>query len=159
MKSLNELIACKVPRVHFPLMCLINYMGWRVICCSLLPISQKTLVPTLNFSEKFQLFFFSQVYGSADAGKTVLNSSRTMNGIMRELGTEEKIFFFFNLKFFYRAVFKFERTHSEGFAYFWTGRFRFEIFFEFSENFFKYFYRGPQRGRWTVNFFLIKEKF
>jgi hypothetical protein len=50
-------------------MCLINYLGWRVICVSLLPISSKTLV-----------------YGSADGGRTVHNSNETMNNIMKQMG-------------------------------------------------------------------------
>ena len=41
--------------VHFPLLCVIDYRGYRLLASSQLPISGKTLV-----------------YGSGNAGKTVL---------------------------------------------------------------------------------------
>ena len=69
LKSLNKLIALYIPKVHFPLMALINYLGWRVIVISLLPISTKTLV-----------------YGSADGAKHVYNNSETMETIMSQIG-------------------------------------------------------------------------
>jgi tetratricopeptide (TPR) repeat protein len=69
LKSLNKLIALYIPKVHFPLMALINYLGWRVIVISLLPISSKTLV-----------------YGSADGAKHVYNTCETMETIMAQIG-------------------------------------------------------------------------
>ena len=69
LKSLNELIACYIPKVHFPLMGILNYLGWRVIVISLLPIHSNTLV-----------------YGSADGGKHIFNTNSTMNNIMLQFG-------------------------------------------------------------------------
>ncbi|PRP88174.1 hypothetical protein PROFUN_03997 [Planoprotostelium fungivorum] len=71
LKSINALISARVPRLHFPLMALVNFMGQRVICISLLPINYHTLV-----------------YGSDDAGLTVKTTSHTMREIMSEVGTE-----------------------------------------------------------------------
>lgn len=55
LKSLNALISAAVPGLHFPLMCVFMVRGYRVVVISKLPISGSTLV-----------------YGSADAGRTVL---------------------------------------------------------------------------------------
>eukprot|EP01114_Cavostelium_apophysatum_P016039 TRINITY_DN4498_c0_g1_i2.p1 TRINITY_DN4498_c0_g1~~TRINITY_DN4498_c0_g1_i2.p1 ORF type:complete len:936 (+),score=227.54 TRINITY_DN4498_c0_g1_i2:85-2892(+) len=73
LKSLNELISCHIPKLHFPLMCLINYLGWRVMCISVLPINNETLV-----------------YGSEDGGRTIMNSSPSMHQIMVMIG--QKLF-------------------------------------------------------------------
>lgn len=54
LKSLNSLISCNVRSLHFPLMALANYLGYRVIVISKLPIGSATLK-----------------YGSADGGFTI----------------------------------------------------------------------------------------
>ncbi|EGG24954.1 hypothetical protein DFA_03199 [Cavenderia fasciculata] len=54
LKSINALVSCGVPNLHFPLMCLLNYRGFRLIVISELPISSKTLV-----------------FGSSNAGETI----------------------------------------------------------------------------------------
>eukprot|EP01117_Protostelium_nocturnum_P009974 TRINITY_DN3553_c0_g2_i2.p1 TRINITY_DN3553_c0_g2~~TRINITY_DN3553_c0_g2_i2.p1 ORF type:complete len:1352 (+),score=427.65 TRINITY_DN3553_c0_g2_i2:374-4429(+) len=69
LKSLISLISCQVPKLHFPFMSLVNFLGQRVICISLLPINYDTLV-----------------YGSDNGGMTVNQSSATMNGVMKKIG-------------------------------------------------------------------------
>lgn len=54
IKALNALISTNTSRLHFPLMALFSCRGFRLMCVSKLPISQKTLV-----------------YGSCDAGRSV----------------------------------------------------------------------------------------
>ena len=54
LRSLNALIGCQVSSLHFPLVCLFNVKGYRIVVVSKLPISHDTLV-----------------YGSADAGQTI----------------------------------------------------------------------------------------
>jgi Clustered mitochondria len=66
LKSLNALIACNVPNLHFPLMALVDIFGNRVIAVSKLPISGKTLV-----------------YGSADGGNVIHDSSKVKQMVMR----------------------------------------------------------------------------
>ncbi len=56
--GLMSLIECNVPGLHFPLFTLIDYHGYRMIATSMLPIDKTTLV-----------------YGSADAGNTVLSGT------------------------------------------------------------------------------------
>ncbi|EFA79915.1 hypothetical protein PPL_06735 [Heterostelium album PN500] len=54
LKSINALVSCGVPNLHFPLMCLLNYRGFRLIVISELPINSNTLV-----------------FGSSNAGETI----------------------------------------------------------------------------------------
>lgn len=54
LKSLNALIACNIPNLHFPLMACLSCYGHCVVVVSKLPLSKKTLV-----------------YGSDDVAKTV----------------------------------------------------------------------------------------
>lgn len=54
LKSLVRVLHCWEPGIHLPLMTLVDYRGYRVVCMSLLPINQRTLV-----------------HGSSDAGKTL----------------------------------------------------------------------------------------
>eukprot|EP01102_Stenamoeba_stenopodia_P009610 TRINITY_DN2847_c0_g2_i1.p1 TRINITY_DN2847_c0_g2~~TRINITY_DN2847_c0_g2_i1.p1 ORF type:complete len:696 (+),score=133.49 TRINITY_DN2847_c0_g2_i1:124-2088(+) len=58
----------KDSRIAFPLMALLDYRGFRLICMSLLPISKKTLV-----------------YGSDDGGRTIYNTNHTMHMMMENL--------------------------------------------------------------------------
>ena len=53
---------CHIPKLNVPLMCLIDYRGFRVVAMSLLPVNKNTIV-----------------YGSADGGKTVHNSDPELN--------------------------------------------------------------------------------
>eukprot|EP01132_Coremiostelium_polycephalum_P005399 gene5399-6734_t len=54
LKSINALVSCGVPNLHFPLMCLLNFRGFRLIVISELPIASNTLV-----------------FGSSNAGHTI----------------------------------------------------------------------------------------
>jgi hypothetical protein len=49
-----EYMECHFPTLHFPLVVLIDYMGFRLMAMSILPIDRTTLV-----------------YGSQDGGKTI----------------------------------------------------------------------------------------
>ena len=44
LKSLLELMDCRVQGLHFPLMVLIDYRGYRLIAMPLLPIGSDTLI-------------------------------------------------------------------------------------------------------------------
>jgi hypothetical protein len=54
-----------VPMLRFPLVCLVDYMGFRLVAMSLLPIDRSTLV-----------------YGSSDAGKVVHADDQAFNDAM-----------------------------------------------------------------------------
>lgn len=56
-----------VPGLRFPFMVLISYKGYRLIATPLLPLTPGSLI-----------------YGSADAGQTVLHSDETMNNLMTQ---------------------------------------------------------------------------
>ncbi|KAL6047732.1 hypothetical protein QOT17_021474 [Balamuthia mandrillaris] len=60
LKSLNALMACGVSALHFPLVVLVNYLGYRLLVASRLPISKKTLV-----------------YGSQDGGYHITTADKT----------------------------------------------------------------------------------
>ena len=44
LKSLIRILDCWEPGIHLPLMTLVDYRGFRVVCMSLLPISLETIV-------------------------------------------------------------------------------------------------------------------
>ncbi|KAF2077296.1 hypothetical protein CYY_001421 [Polysphondylium violaceum] len=44
LKSINSLVSCAVPNLHFPLMCILNFRGFRLSVISELPISSNTIV-------------------------------------------------------------------------------------------------------------------
>jgi len=56
---------CHIPELHLPLMCLVDYRGFRLVAMSHLPISRKTLI-----------------YGSSNAGKTVYNLDPVFASLM-----------------------------------------------------------------------------
>lgn len=58
LRGLNALLNCWVDGLHFPMLCLVDFLGFRLIASSILPITNKTLI-----------------YGSGDGGLTVANSS------------------------------------------------------------------------------------
>jgi hypothetical protein len=66
--GLMALIECNISGLHFPLLALIDYLGYRLIACSILPIDRSTLV-----------------YGSSDAGKTVHDGSAEVRSKLREV--------------------------------------------------------------------------
>ena len=67
LRALNALISVGIPHLHFPLMSIITYHGYSVICVSKLPINKSTLV-----------------YGSCDAGNTIYDSTEVHN-LMKQL--------------------------------------------------------------------------
>ncbi|GAM22133.1 hypothetical protein SAMD00019534_053080 [Acytostelium subglobosum LB1] len=68
LKSINALVSCGVPNLHFPLMCLVNYRGFRLIVISELPINAHTLV-----------------FGSSNAGETI-HENETVFKMMVKIG-------------------------------------------------------------------------
>ena len=67
LKGLISYYNLEMGNMHFPLMALVDYLGYRLIALSVLPISNETIV-----------------YGSADAGKTIHNSSPEFSKIMQK---------------------------------------------------------------------------
>lgn len=65
-KSFMELADCRVQGLHFPLIVIIDYRGFRLLCQSVLPIGSDTLI-----------------YGSGDGGKHVVASDSEMNRRMK----------------------------------------------------------------------------
>lgn len=63
LKSLVQVMECHVPDLRHPLLCIIDYLGFRVIAMSTLPIKGRE----------------SLVYGSMDGGKTVVVSPETLD--------------------------------------------------------------------------------
>jgi hypothetical protein len=61
-KSLVQLMECNVPGLRYPLLCIVDYMGFRLIAMSTLPISGRG----------------SLLYGSMDGGKSVATSPETL---------------------------------------------------------------------------------
>lgn len=58
---------CEIPQLNVPLMCLIDYRGFRLVAMSLLPVTNETLI-----------------YGSSNAGVTVKNIDPTFNRLMKQ---------------------------------------------------------------------------
>ena len=68
LKSLVHLYNCWEPGVHFPMMTLVDYRGFRIVGMPMLPVSKTTIV-----------------HGSNDAGKTV-HTSPEFNRILKSIG-------------------------------------------------------------------------
>jgi len=69
MNSLMKVMDCQIPGIRVPLMTLIDYLGYRLVAVSLLPISDNTLV-----------------YGSSNGGLSVHADEDEANRLMEELG-------------------------------------------------------------------------
>lgn len=67
LKGLIAYYSCGVAELRVPLMALVDYMGFRLIAISVLPVNKETLV-----------------YGSADAGHTVHNSDPAFSRCMEQ---------------------------------------------------------------------------
>jgi hypothetical protein len=67
LRGLMAYFNCDVQNLHFPLMSLVDYRGFRLIAMSILPIDRTTLV-----------------YGSNDAGLTMHNKSTRLAGKMKQ---------------------------------------------------------------------------
>ena len=70
LKGVKAYFNAGVPLLNFPLVCLVDYMGFRLVAISLLPIGNDTIV-----------------YGSSDAGRNVHASDAKFNAAM-ELAAE-----------------------------------------------------------------------
>lgn len=69
LKGLVTCYSTKINQLHFPLMAIIDYRGYRLVAVSILPISKKTLC-----------------YGSADGGHSVYANDPTFNKMMEQMG-------------------------------------------------------------------------
>jgi hypothetical protein len=69
--GLSQALKCNIPGLSFPMMAIIDYVGYRLVAVTTLPISRKTIV-----------------YGSADAGRTVHNDDPFVNNAMQQLGQQ-----------------------------------------------------------------------
>jgi serine/threonine protein kinase/tetratricopeptide (TPR) repeat protein len=67
-KSFMELTDCRVQGLHFPLIVIIDYRGFRLLCQSVLPVGSNTLI-----------------YGSSDGGKHVYATDPDMNRRMKRV--------------------------------------------------------------------------
>eukprot|EP01116_Phalansterium_solitarium_P021277 TRINITY_DN6548_c0_g1_i1.p1 TRINITY_DN6548_c0_g1~~TRINITY_DN6548_c0_g1_i1.p1 ORF type:complete len:1106 (+),score=432.25 TRINITY_DN6548_c0_g1_i1:73-3390(+) len=76
LKALDQLFGTWAVGLHFPMMILLDYRGFRLIAMSILPISKETII-----------------YGSSDGGKTVHTDSQLMtnyiNRATRKLNLKE----------------------------------------------------------------------
>jgi hypothetical protein len=66
LKAIMEYMDCRVRGLHFPLIVLVDYRGYRLIAEPLLPVGEDTIV-----------------YGSADGGRAIHARSRKMNEMMK----------------------------------------------------------------------------
>lgn len=44
IKSLNALLACDIPKLHLPMMVVLDYYGFRLVAEAALPVNRKTIV-------------------------------------------------------------------------------------------------------------------
>lgn len=70
LKNLAEVYHFGPPRLRVPLACIVDYLGWRLLAISYLPIHEGTIK-----------------YGSMDQGLTLHRSDQEMNETMAALGT------------------------------------------------------------------------
>jgi hypothetical protein len=69
LKGLSAVHDTGIRDIHLPLICIIDYRGFRVVAMSLLPInSEKTII-----------------YGSPNAGRTVFASDERFNRLVKEV--------------------------------------------------------------------------
>ncbi|PRP84152.1 hypothetical protein PROFUN_04143 [Planoprotostelium fungivorum] len=69
LKGLVQYFNLGISRLHFPLMALVDYMGFRIQALSLLPINSDTII-----------------YGTANGGRTVFDKNLKFNAKMRLAG-------------------------------------------------------------------------
>lgn len=86
LKSLVQIMECQVPGLRYPLLCIIDYLGFRLIAMSTLPIKGRA----------------SLIYGSMDGGKTVATSPETVEltkilGKKLNLKVQKNFFFLFRV--------------------------------------------------------------
>jgi len=68
LKGLMCFYNLRMKDLHFPLMALIDYRGFRVVAMSVLPVTVRSLV-----------------YGSRDAGVTVYAKNTALNSLMKQV--------------------------------------------------------------------------
>eukprot|EP01118_Nematostelium_gracile_P006177 TRINITY_DN1987_c0_g1_i1.p1 TRINITY_DN1987_c0_g1~~TRINITY_DN1987_c0_g1_i1.p1 ORF type:complete len:887 (+),score=181.40 TRINITY_DN1987_c0_g1_i1:68-2728(+) len=67
LKGVISYLNCGIPDLNVPLMCLVDYRGFRLIAMSILPIRDDTII-----------------YGTCDAGRTIHSSDRKFNLRMKK---------------------------------------------------------------------------
>ena len=75
--EIKSIMACQeaqIPGIYFPLICIVDYFGFRLLCVSMLPISKNTIK-----------------YGSNDAGTTMHNDDVEASEKMKKLGDYLKL--------------------------------------------------------------------
>lgn len=75
LKGLARYFSCAVRGLHFPLMALIDYRGFRLTASSILPISHADTL----------------VYGSCDMGATVKDDNKVLSKLMEKAGRQMNI--------------------------------------------------------------------
>ena len=73
LKSMQALLSCNIPTIHFPLMMICEYRGHKVMVVSKLPISSETLV-----------------WGSADGGRTI-RTAKEMSSNVEKIGNQLRL--------------------------------------------------------------------
>ena len=71
LRGLISFFKCNVKDLHVPLMALIDYLGFRLVAISLLPIDRSTII-----------------YGSNDGGKTIHNSDPQFASMIKQVARE-----------------------------------------------------------------------
>lgn len=71
LNGLIQCFKCEIRGLHLPLAALIDYRGYRLMALSLLPIDRSTLI-----------------YGSDDAGRTVVNKTKLFSAKMEQLASK-----------------------------------------------------------------------
>jgi Clustered mitochondria/Translation initiation factor eIF3 subunit 135 len=74
LRAAQSYYHCGISELRVPLMAFITYRGWRLVACSLLPLSSDSLV-----------------YGSNDAGRTVKRDDAALNGFMDAAASQLKL--------------------------------------------------------------------
>lgn len=104
IKSLRAILSCFITHLHLPLVSTVDFLGYRVIAMSVLPLiwqnnsqTQETSITTLDFANQggndkhldckheFMHRSSTLVYGSADGGLSVVDSSPELFQLVREV--------------------------------------------------------------------------
>ena len=77
--SLMELIDCRVKGLHFPLIVLVDYLGYRLVAESVLPLEYETKKEENNTNR----IRSSLILGSSDGGRTIHSGNQSMERSMQ----------------------------------------------------------------------------
>jgi len=92
---------------------LIDYMGFRLIAISILPVDSSTWI-TIS-GNKLTLRLATLRYGSADAGATIHTADETLNGLMKAAAEKMNIkVFFLKIIFDCLCTYPFMRIGPQG---------------------------------------------